>query len=252
MWSRLYDERTGDLKRRWCDGEAAGTGQLDDYAYFCLGLIDLYGATFDPLWLERAIRITEAEVARFWDEKDGAFFESPAGDPHVKLRMKDGYDGAEMAGNSIAALNLQILAVLLDRDDWREKARLTLDFHARRLEKNPSAMPQMLVAMDLAESPARHIVIAGAPGAADTRAFVSEFNRRFLPHDALLLADGGATQKRLAALAAFTASLTARNGKTTAYVCVDYACRLPTTDRAAFAAQLDEHPGSGHKEHPIR
>ena len=252
VWRTLYDERSGELRRRWRDGEAAGAGQLDDYAYYALGLIDLYGATFDPLWLERAIRITEAQVARFWDEKDGAFFESPAGDPHVTLRMKDDYDGAEMAGNSIAALNLQSLAVLLDRDDWREKAQLTLAFYARRLEKNPAAMPQMLVAIDLAEAAPRHVVIAGAPGAADTRAFVSEFNHRFLPHDLLLLADGGAAQRRLAALAPFTGSLAPRNGKATAYVCVDYACRLPTTDRAAFAAQLDEHPGRKTKEQPSR
>ena len=31
-----------------------------------------------------------------------------------------------------------------------------------------------------------------------------------------------------------------QRGRPTAYVCVDYACRLPTTDREAFAAQLDE------------
>ena len=34
--------------------------------------------------------------------------------------------------------------------------------------------------------------------------------------------------------------LAAQHGKATAYVCVDYACRLPTTDPHALAAQLDE------------
>ena len=59
-----------------------------------------------PRWLERAVALTEVQVARFWDERDGAFFESPAGRRHVRVRMKDGFDGAELAGNSIAAENL--------------------------------------------------------------------------------------------------------------------------------------------------
>ena len=71
---------------------------------------------------------------------------------------------------------------------------------------------------------------------------IAEFDRRFLPHDVLLLAEGGARQKALARLAPFVAPLGRLDGRPTAYVCVDYACRLPTTDRNAFAAQLDERP----------
>jgi hypothetical protein len=252
LWQQLRDERSGALRRRWREGEAAGAGQLDDYAYYALGLIHLYGATFDPRWLERAVRVTEAQLARFWDEAGGGFFESEAGDPSVKVRMKNDFDGAEMAGNSIAALNLLTLAALLDRDEWREKARRTLDYHARKLGRNPVAMPQMLVAMDLDMAIPRHIVIAGRPDAAGTQEMIREFTRRFLPHDELLLVDGGEVQRRLAALAPFTAHLAPTNGRATAYVCVNYACQLPITDRAAFATRLDERPGHTTGEHPVQ
>jgi len=241
VWGRLHDAPTGALARRWRDGEAAGAGQLDDYAYYALGLTDLYGATHDPRWLERAVRVTEAQIARFYDAKDGGFWESPAGDPAVRVRMKDGFDGAEIAGNSIAAQNLIVLGRLLDRRDWLAMAEHTLDYYARRLAGGPSAMPQMLVAMDAARSTARHIVIAGDAQAPDTRALAAEFDRRFLPGDLLLVADAR-TRPRLAALAPFAASLTPQGGHATAYVCVNYACRLPTTDPRAFAAQLDETP----------
>ena len=239
VWTRLRDSKTGTLHRRWREGQASEAGQLDDHAYYALGLLDLYAATFEPRWLERAVAVTEAQVARFWDEKDGGFFETPEGDPSIKVRMKDGFDGAEIAGNSIAAHNLQLLGTLLDRAEWREKAARTFDYYARRLSSGPTAMPQMLVAMDLARATPRHVVIAGKPGAPDTRAMIAEFNRRFLPCDLLLLADGGAGQKALARLAPFTAPLKAQQGRATAYVCVNYACRLPTTDPEVFAAQLD-------------
>ncbi|TMQ73687.1 MAG: thioredoxin domain-containing protein [Candidatus Eisenbacteria bacterium] len=240
IWTRLHDERTGDLLRRWRDGEAKVPGQLDDYAYLALGCVDLYQATFDPKWLARAVTLVETMNARFWDEHGGGFFESPAGDPNLKVRMKDGFDGAEMAGNSIAALDLQLLGTLLDRREWLDKAERTFDYFARRLASGPAAMPQMLVAMELAQAKPRHIVIAGRPDAPDTRAMVAEVNRRFLPHDVMLLVDGGERQKALAALVPFVAPLVMKDGKATAYVCVDYACRLPTTDPHAFAAQLDE------------
>jgi uncharacterized protein YyaL (SSP411 family) len=242
VWTHLRDAKTGALERRWREGDAGLPGQLDDYAYYALGLIDLYGATHDPKWLARATTLTEATLERFWDDADGAFFESPAGDPHIRVRMKDGFDGAEMAGNSIALGNLELLGRLLDRREWLARAERGFTYYSGRLDGIPGAMPQMLVAMDLARSTPRHVVIAGDPTASDTRAMITEFNRRFLPHDLLLVADGGAAQRELAKLAGFVAPLAARDGKATAYVCVNYACQLPTTNRVAFASQLDERP----------
>jgi uncharacterized protein YyaL (SSP411 family) len=239
VWNRLRDDR-GALLRRWREGEAKGAGQLDDHAYLALGLIDLYGATFDPRWLERAAELAGTMIEGFWDERDGAFFESPAGDPAIKVRMKDAFDGAELAGNSIAALVLVRLGRLLDRRDWLEKAGRTFEYHSRRLSSYPAAMPQLMAAMALAAGPNRHVVIVGPPEAAETRALFSEWDRRYLPDEVLLVADGGERQRALAALAPFVAALGTIDGRAAAYVCMDYACRMPVTDPAAFGAQLDE------------
>jgi uncharacterized protein len=242
VWGALWNDAAGQLQRRWREQEAAIAGQLDDHAYLALAMIDLYSATFDPVWLERAVRLAGAQIARFWDSGEGGFFDSPAGDPGVRLRMKDEFDGAEMAGNSIAVLVLTTLGALLDRPEWREKAEATLDLYARRLERYPVAMPQMMVAFDRAESKVRHVVVAGDLEAPDTRALIAEFDRRWLPHDLLLVVSGGGSQARLARLAPFVAPLERQGGRATAYVCVDYTCRLPTTDPEAFAAQLDAPP----------
>jgi uncharacterized protein YyaL (SSP411 family) len=243
VWARLWDEGSGRLRRRWREGEATGEGQLDDYAYLALGCLDLYQADHAARWLARAARLTEGMVSRFWDPKEGGFFESPPDDPSIRVRMKDGFDGAEMAGNSIAAHNLVTLGRLLDRREWIEKADRTLDYYARRLAVAPFAMPQMLVAMDAWRAIPRHVVIAGALDDSRTAALVAEYDRRFLPYDVLVVADPGREDDgELATLVPFAESLPARDGKPTAYVCVNYACRLPVTDPAAFAAQLEERP----------
>ena len=148
--------------------------------------------------------------------------------------------GAEIAGNSAAACVLQLLGSLLDRRAWLENAERTFGYYRSRLAGSAVAMPRMLVAMDLASEPPRHVVVVGEPGAEDTRAMVREFGRRYLPRDLLVMVDGGAWGRRLADLVPFAASLAPVGGRATAYVCVDYACRLPMTDVSEFSAQLDE------------
>ena len=46
----------------------------------------------------------------------------------------------------------------------------------------------------------------------------------------------------IGAMAPFTEMLVKKDNQATAYVCVNYACKLPTTDPKTFAAQLDERP----------
>jgi uncharacterized protein YyaL (SSP411 family) len=241
-WSHLWDARSSELRRRWRDGQTAGAGQLDDYANLALGYLDLYEATFDPRWLSRSAELTTQMVARFADPADGALFESPAGDGAIGLRLKDEFDGAEIAGNSIAAEVLQRLGTLLDRPEWRMRAHAAFESYARRLSRQPVAMPRMLTAMRLESAPVRHIVIAGDPERADTRAMLREFNRRFLPDDEIIVTTPGPRAESLRALVPFAASLGEKDGHATAYVCIDYACRLPTTDPSVFARLLDERP----------
>jgi uncharacterized protein YyaL (SSP411 family) len=236
-WSHLR-ARDGGLLRRWSDGEAAGAGQLDDYACLALGFIDLHQAIHEPVWLERAVALAGEMVARFRDPREGGFFESPEGDPSIKVRLKDGFDGAEIAGNSIAHLVLVMLGRLLDRREWLDEAERGFEYYSRRLATYPAAMPMMLVAMELAASPTRHIVIAAPSGAADER-FTGEIDRRFLPHDPVLVVDDR-RREALAKLVPFVSALKPIDGKTTAYVCENYACRLPVMEPEAFAAQLDD------------
>jgi len=245
VWTKLRDPASGALHRRWREGEAAGAGQLDDYADVALGFLDLYQCDFDPVWLQRAEEITRQMLDRFRDSKHGGFFETPAGDPSIQLRLKDEFDGAEIAGASVAAEVLQRLAELLDRAAWREQARRTFEDYARRLHGHPAAMPRMISAMLLEQATPRHVVIAGDPARADTRALIREYDRRFLPHDVLLVTTPGARADALRALVPFAAALPEQNGRATAYVCVGYACRLPVTAPAAFAAQLDEPAAKG-------
>lgn len=241
--AKNFDPATNTLKRRYRDGEAKYPGHLDDYAYFKLGLLDLYEASFDISWLQVAAALTETQNRIFTDEKEGGFFDSSGEDKSILLRMKEEYDGAEPSGNAIAASNLLRLAQMLDRPDWQVLAEKTLHAFARRLERMPHAAPQTLAAMDFMLDKPKQIIIAGKPHADDTKILLQAVHERFIPNKILLLADGGEGQNYLGARLPIIQSMTLIDGKATAYVCENYACQLPVNEVNALVKLLHDDGG---------
>ncbi len=210
----------------------------EDHAFFATGLLDLYETDFDPRWLLASVELSDAMLDSFYDAENGGFFQTDGRDASVIVRSKEDYDGAEPSGNSVATLLLFRLAEFTGNDRYRDAALKTLGMFGRHLRQAPSVVPQMLCALDFALSKPRQIVIAGNPDAVDTRALLRAVYDRYLPNKILLVADGGAGQKSLAKLMPFVKDIKPVDGKAAAYVCVNYACRLPVTDVKGLEKQL--------------
>ncbi len=240
--AKNYDPNTHTLKRRYRDGEAKFPAHLDDYAFFTLGLLDLYEAGLDVKCLQQAVALTETQLRLFRDEQSptAGFFDSSDEDATILLRTKEEYDGAEPSGNAIAAWNLLRLAQMLNRPAWWDLAESTMRAFASRTEKMPHAMPQMLAAMDFSRDKPKQIIIAGKPEAPDTQALLAAIHARFIPNKILLLADGAEGQKYLSESLPIMSSFTMMDNKATAYVCENYACQLPTNELEALARLLED------------
>ncbi|MBV9399940.1 MAG: thioredoxin domain-containing protein [Bryobacterales bacterium] len=219
--TNLWREADSTLLRGYREGPGAVEGFLDDYAFVALALMDTYETSFAAADLEWAMKLVERAVELFEDREQGGFFGTRA-TPDLVLRLKEDYDGAEPSGNSAIALALLRLARYTGRDDFRDTAERTLRAFGRRLSAAPSAMPQMLVASMLAAAPPMEIVLAG-PG---ETAMLQTIRERFLPRAVVMRAEQSPV--RMAPL----------DGQATAYVCENYACRLPVTDPAALADLL--------------
>ncbi|MBI3669251.1 MAG: thioredoxin domain-containing protein, partial [Acidobacteria bacterium] len=238
--SRLYYGKTALLKRRYRSSSAEIGGFVDDYAFLTQGLLDLYEASFNVKWLSWAVRLQEKQDELFWDKQHGGYFSTGGRDPSVLLRMKEAYDGAEPAPNSVSAMNLLRLWQMTDRAEWREKAEKTFAAFASRLEKNPEAVPQLVAAVDFSLSKPKQIVIAGKPGAPDTKALLRLVHERYIPNKILILADGTQSQKQLAQWLPFLEGVTRKQDRATAYICENYVCKLPTNDSKVVARLLDQ------------
>ena len=236
--AKLYDPETTTLLRSYREGASNVEGFADDYAFFIQGLLDLYEAGFDAARMEWAIKLQERQNELFWDEKQGGYFSTTGKDPKILVRMKEDHDGAEPSPSSTAAVNLLRLAYMLDKSDWRDMAEKTIHTFDGQLERAPSAMPQMLVALDWLRSKPKQIVIAGKPAAPDTEAMLDEVRRHFIPTKVLILADGGVGQQFFSDRVEFMKSVAPIREEATAYVCENFVCQLPTTGTARLRELL--------------
>ena len=227
------------LSQRIKDGRLMRTetvpAMVEDYALFANGLIELYETDFDPQWLLKAVELSDKMLAFFYDSKDDGFFQTDGRDESILLRSKEDYDGAEPSGNSMATLLLLRLAQFTNQPRYREPAEKTLRLFGRHMREAPQAVPQMLSALDFYLSEPKQIVIAGNLKARDTRAMLDAARQIFLPNKIILVADDWRTN-----VVSYIKDMKMLHGKATAYVCVNYACQLPTTNPSDVLKQLSK------------
>jgi len=223
--SRLTSD--GDLLRSW-RGEASGIrGFAEDYAFFIQGLLDLYEADFNIRWIRSAVHLQARQDELFWDENGGAYFSSEAGDPLVPARMRDDYDGAEPAANSVSALNLLRLARMLHDGAAEARALRVLSAHGMQMLRAPTAVPQMLVALGFAVRPPSQVVVVGPRD--DASALLSALHRAFRPHAVTLLVHDGESRSLFSKNAPPIAEMQPLDGRPALYLCENFTCRPPVT-----------------------
>ena len=226
----------GRLRRSYKDGRARFNGYLEDYACVADGLVALYEATFETRWLAEAVELVDAINELFWDAGRGIFYDTAADHEELVTRPRDYYDNASPSGTSVAVDVLLKLAVLLDRDDYRTRAEAVIEDLSGALARVPGGFGRLLSALDFHLSTPYEVVVIGEPEAPDTRALLGAIYSDYLPNK--VLAGRSESDEEATRLVPLLADRPKRDGKATAYVCVQYACQNPTTDPAELREQL--------------
>ena len=223
--------KNGHLLRTHRAGKSHLNACLEDYSYFIAGLIELYQASFDPYWLREADRLNQIMISQFWDPQNGGFFFTGKDYPELIVRSKSAYDGATPSGASMAIHVLLRLAILLNQPDLIEKAKTTFSLYDHAMKTAPSGSAQMLCGVDFLIDTPKEIAIIGNPLSEQTQEILKNIHRRFVPNKVVaLLNPNTEDRQKIEELIPLLASKTSIDGKTTIYVCQNYACQLPTTD----------------------
>jgi uncharacterized protein YyaL (SSP411 family) len=238
----LWDQTGQRLLRRYREGDAAIDGYAEDYSYLIFGLLELFQADGDSKWLDWAASLQTSQDGLFWDEDDAGWFSTRGDDPTVLLRLKEDYDGAEPAANSISALNLLTLSHLTGAVGALEKVERTLRRLGPRLGNAARVVPMMMCALSAWHAGLTQIVLVGPRDSSRTRALRSELSRHYLPCAIVVPVEPGARQEALAERLPFIGPMTPGTGAA-AYVCRDFACRQPVSEPDALVGELTALPG---------
>jgi uncharacterized protein len=226
----------GRLRRSYKDGQARFNGYLEDYACVADGLLALYEATFERRWLREAASLADAILELFWEEAEGAFYDTAVDHEELVTRPRDLYDNATPSGSSVAVDVLLKLSVLLDRKDYQERAETVLENLSGGIAQIPGAFGRLLSALDFYLSTPYEVAIIGDREAPGTKALLETVYSSYLPNKVVAgCSEGDEEAMRLVPL---LADRPMRGGEATAYVCVNYACQSPTTEPAELARQL--------------
>ncbi|MBK5220656.1 MAG: thioredoxin domain-containing protein [Thermoleophilia bacterium] len=214
----------GHLLRTYKDGDARLNGYLEDHAFLLEALLTLYESTLDVQWFEQARALAETMIERFGDRERGGFFSTSSDHEELIARRKEIGDHPIPSGNSAAALGLLRLAALTGEGRYEGEARRVLDLFAKPATQHPETFAHLLRALDFQLAPTREVALVGA----DLDQLAATVRSAFRPH--LVLAGGpeGSDEPPL------LRDRTTVDDQPTAYVCENFACKLPVTDAEAL------------------
>jgi uncharacterized protein YyaL (SSP411 family) len=227
--------RDGRLLRTYKDGQAKFNAYLEDYAFLCEGLIELYQSTFDRRWFDEALALTETMLDLFWDEEAG-FYDTSRDHADLIVRPQNLQDGATPSGNSAAVAVLLRMAILAGRPDFQRKAGRVLRELVPITQQYPSAFGHLLTQLDFYLGEPHEVALVGDPAAGDTRALLEVVNQTYRPNQVVALAYPG--DGEVGQAIPLLADRHQIGGAATAYVCRNYTCKLPVNTPEALERDL--------------
>ena len=229
----LLDNETGRLQRRFIDGDVAGEGYLEDYAFLARGAFDLYQATGALRPLSVALDLAETIVSAFWDAETKTIYFTPDDGEELVTRPQELTDSSTPSSLGATVDLLCELDGFVADADYREIAGEVLATHSNRITGNPLQHVSLTLAADRYTNGGAELTVAADDLPTDWRETLAD---RYLP--GVTLAHRPPTESELQAwldeLGLETAppvwaDREAIDGEPTVYACESFTCSPPQT-----------------------
>jgi uncharacterized protein len=213
----IWNTNTQDNRAlRHCkDGVAKGPGFLDDQAFLGCAALDLYEATGDGRYIQKANAL--AATIREHFVVDGTLYFTPSDADALIAKTQDVFDHATPSATSVALLLFVRLGALSDRG-LAKVAEKQLGKLVNAVKENPFALAQTVIVIDRVARGTVDVVLVGDAGTLVDATYDAYIPNRNVAWASL---DGATSAPLLARGKAATAP--------EAFVCRDHACSPPVT-----------------------
>jgi len=222
----------GRLMRAYRHGTVKHLGFAEDYALLLEASLSLHRATHDSDWLDHARWAADETIRLFHDPTNGGFFTNGSDAEQLVTRSKDLADNAVPSANSILALELQKLALILGRRDYEDLALGVMRLIRPVLDRSPLAFGHLLAAVDFYTGDPVEIVFAGDRTKPEAQVLLEGIRTTYLPNAVVLATSGTEDDPPI------VAGKSTLDGHAAVYVCRRGVCRFPVTNPADLHSEL--------------
>ncbi|MET8141844.1 thioredoxin domain-containing protein [Sphaerisporangium sp. NPDC005288] len=217
------------LARTSRDGRVgANAGVLEDYADVAEGFLALYGVTGESRWFREAGALLDTVLDRFPDGR-GGFYDTADDGERLFQRPQDPTDGATPSGQFAAAGALLTYAALTGSERHREAAEAALGTVTTLADRHARFAGWGLAVAEAALAGPVEVAITGALDDPRTSALHRAALMAGVPGTVIALGDAGVPLMEGRGLI---------DGGPAAYVCRNFACRMPVTTPADLSKEL--------------
>jgi len=230
----------GRLLHTWRAGQARLDAYLDDYSYFINALVTLYEATFNERWIDHAVRLADLMLNHFEDKDRGGFFFTADDHEQLIARNKDLHDASVPSGNAMAATALLRLGKLCGKTEYLDAAARTLTVARPTMERVPTAVGQMLIALDLYLGPSSELVLIAGTDENSNQKSIAALQEVFLPRAVTAYRNPSAMTKTAQSRPLdplFTGRETVA-AEPTLYICQNFTCQAPIAGVAQIESAI--------------
>jgi len=123
-------------------------GGSEDYLFLARGLIALFEITQEKKWLDISLELVEKAIQKFWDEKEGGFFDTDEeGEGLLKLKKKSIADSPIQSVNGSSPYLLLLLGNITSKTEYIDFAKRNLETFAKYVEDLPTASASYLISL---------------------------------------------------------------------------------------------------------
>jgi uncharacterized protein YyaL (SSP411 family) len=212
----------GRWLRSWqADGGARHLALAADHAALVHAFVALAQASGQARWIDEARATADALLDRFWDPQQGGLSTTGDDGEQLVVRQKDLIDSATPSANSLAALACYRLSALTGEPRYANHADQILRLVGPLAARSPGAFAMALQAIDLRRAGITEIAVVG-----DRPDLVGAVLSRYLPDAVVAWGES------------YPSPLWEGRSPGFAYVCRNYACRVPADSTDVLVGQL--------------
>ena len=229
-------QEDGRLYRTHKDGRSKLNAYLEDYANLIDSMLELYQSTFDESWFDVALRLARFALEHFRSD-DGGFYDTSDDHEALIVRPRNLQDNVTPSGNGMMARQLLRLAAYTGDAAYDSAARDILRKLCDAMRQYPQAFAESLNAADMLVRGIDEVAIIGELHGQAGSEITEVLRLPYRPNLVTAWASDDVDQHKSIPLLSQRTTL---DGKTTVYVCRNFACLLPATSAAAVAGALGD------------